>query len=98
MYTPHDNTRADRQSGRAAKKTPSETVGAVDHCLCGVACFLVSVAIVAVLYPVLVPVIRPFHVLSSTALVLTLVILWLVVWLGLEAVREWQAIRQTTDT
>lgn len=80
-----------------SEQGPRETVGTVEHCLCGLAGFFVTAAMVALLYPTLVAVTRPLHVLSSTALVVILTTVWVVTWLGLELVWTWRDDRLTTD-
>jgi hypothetical protein len=47
-------------------------------------------AVAVPFYPVLVGVTRPLRLLSSTAVVVALVSVWLLVWLGLEVVLEWR--------
>lgn len=52
-------------------------------------------ALVALVYPLLVAVTKPLHLLSSTALVVILAAVWFLTWLCLELVWEWQATRRT---
>lgn len=98
MHTPRDKAQDTRASSDSSRQTAPETVGTVNHCLCGISCLAVSVAVVAVLYPALTAVTRPLHLLSSTALVLILVVLWVLFWLGLEVARGQRASRQAADS
>lgn len=87
MYTPHGG--GGSRSRAPAESGPGEasTVEHAASCVLG----LVAMGVVAVpFYPVLVGVTRPFRLLSSTAVVVALVSVWLLVWLGLEVVLEWR--------
>jgi len=65
-------------------------VGMVAHAVgCGMG-LVVMGAVVGLFYAELVTLTRPLHVLSSTALVFTLVLLWLVVWFGIELALGWR--------
>jgi len=46
-------------------------------------------AVAGPFYPALVSVTRPLRMLSSTAVVFVLVVVWLLVWLWLEVLLEW---------
>lgn len=86
MYTPH----GDGGRSRALRESGSGAASPVEHVV-SCALGLVAMAAVAVpLYPVLVGVTRPLRLLSSTAVVVALVAVWLLVWLGLEVFLEWR--------
>ena len=74
-----------------------ETVGVTEHLLCGLAGFLFTVALLVAFYPLLVALVQPMHVLSSTMLVVLVVALWLLVSFGVEIAWEWRAGRLTAD-
>jgi hypothetical protein len=57
----------------------------------------VTVVAVGLLYPTLVGVTRPLHLLSSTALLTIAATVWICTWFGLELVWEWQAGRLSVD-
>jgi hypothetical protein len=61
-----------------------------------VAGFLATSVVALLFYPVLVAVTRPLHLLSSTAIVVVLMLVWALVWLGIEVLWEWRAGRVST--
>lgn len=97
MTTPHRREQTDEGLRDRGEQYDSGTVGTVEHCLCGVAGLLCTVALLAVLYPTLVAVTQPLYVLSSTALVAIATTLWLLTWLGAEFVWEWRTGRARAE-
>lgn len=92
MDIPYDG---DRRS--ACPTDCPETVGVVEHVLCGLAGFLFTGALLVACYPLLVALTEPLYVLSSTALVAAVAVLWLLVSFGVELAWEWRAGRLTVD-
>ncbi len=87
MYTSHGS--GGGQSRPLTESGPGEasTAEYVVSCVLG----LVAMGAVAVpFYPVLVSVTRPLRPLSSTAVVVALVSVWLLVWVGLGTLLEWR--------
>jgi hypothetical protein len=78
-------------SPRAPGGCPARTVGTLEHWSCGLAGLVATAAVVLVGYPVLVWLVRPLQLLSTTALLLLLVGVWLITWLALELAWEWRA-------
>ncbi len=68
----------------------------IKHCSCGAAGLAATALGVVVLYPLLVAVVRQFHLLSSTWLVLAAVVVWLSAWMVLELAWEWRERHQQT--
>lgn len=93
MPTPYEREQADDGAYTAAERHLPETVGTVEHCLCGIVGFLCTGLVLALCYPSLVAATRPLYVLSSTAVVAVTTTLWLLTWLGAEFVWEWRAER-----
>jgi hypothetical protein len=97
MTTPHRG----EQSTDARRQPPDQghacTVSTGEHCLCGVTSFVGTTVVVALLYPTLVGVTRPLHLLSSTALLTIAVAIWIGTWFGLELAWEWRAGRLPVD-
>lgn len=98
MSTPHNGDQRHRTHHCSSEATLSGSVSTVEHCLCGVTGFFVTGVLIAPLYPTLVAVTQPLYLLSSTALTVILVTVWILVWLGLECLWEWRAGRLTADT
>lgn len=86
MNTNHGSGRRDADDAAL----PNE-VSPTEHCACCVLALVGVGAIGFVVYPGLVALTRPLHVLSSTAIVCALVVGWLLLWLGMEYVWEWRA-------
>ena len=87
MYTPHESGGSRSRSPAESGPGEASTVEHIVSCVLG----LVAMGAVAVpFYPVLVGATRPLRLLSSTAVVVALVSVWLLVWLGLEVVLEWR--------
>lgn len=92
MYTPQGG------GGRRSPLEPTRTRGAdaLEVSVCCVAGFLATSVVALLFYPVLVAVTRPLHLLSSTAIVVVLMLVWALVWLGIEVLWEWRAGRVST--
>jgi hypothetical protein len=93
MYIPH--------GGRGARdERPGDTapVGApvVEYFACGLLGLVATSLLVLLFYPFLLAVTRPLQMLSSTAIVLLFVVLWTLVWLGIEIVWDWRTGRATS--
>lgn len=97
MPTPYEPGQTDDDPYTPGDQCFAETVGTVEHCLCGVVGLLCTGAVLAVLYPALVTITRPLSVLSSTAVVAIVATLWLLTSLGVEFVWEWRAGRLQTE-
>ena len=91
MLTPYKPDQTDDAPYTPSEQCLPETVGTVEHCLCGVAGLLCTVAILALWYPALVAATQSLYVLSSTAVVAVVTPLWLLAWLGVEFVWQWRA-------
>jgi len=91
MPTPYKRGQTDEEPNTSPERCLPETVGTVEHCLCGVVGLLCTVAILALWYPALVAATQSLYVLSSTAVVAVVTTLWLLTWLGAEFVWEWRA-------
>lgn len=74
-----------------ASEDRPETIGAVEHYGCGVAGLLIAGAVAFLTYPTLLTLSRMFEKLSTTMLILFVILLWSVLWLGLELAWEWRA-------
>ena len=85
MYTQHGgggrSTRSDGSNGPAGAST-------VTHTACGTVGFLTTGLLTLLFYPVLLSLVRPLHLLSSTAILLSLLLVRLSIWLVLEFVLE----------
>jgi uncharacterized protein YqhQ len=91
MTTPHNGRRKNRQQHVSSETTDSKTVGPIEHYSCGLAGLLMTAAIGILLYPTLVAVTRPLHLLSSTVLLFILITIWVVAWMVFELAWEWRA-------
>lgn len=75
-------------------RTRSADADLTEHCACCVLALLGVGGMAIVTYPALVGLTRPLHVLSSTAIVSTLVVGWLLLWFSMEVLWEWRARRR----
>ena len=96
MTTPHSGHELDGGGCRHDEDLPG-TVTIGEHCLCGGASLVATIAVIGFLYPVLLDITQPLHLLSSTALVTVALAGWIGFWLGLEVVWEWRAGRLAVD-
>jgi len=94
MNTPHNG---DQRNGRPPPPADQATVGTVEHSLCGAGGLVLTVGLLALTYPALLYVTRPLTVLASTAVVVIATTVWLLIWLGLELLWEWQTGRLGAD-
>jgi len=74
-----------------------ETVGVVEHVLCALSGVVFTGALLVPYYPSLVALTEPLDVLSSTAMVVAVAALWLLVSFSVELAWEWRAGRLTVD-
>ncbi len=98
MSTPHNGDVGNQTSHSSSEQALSGAVGTAEHCLRGVTGFLITGAVIAPLYPTLVAATRPLHLLSSTALVVILITVWMLTWFALEYVLELRAGRSTAES
>lgn len=98
MPSPYNGDQKSHPPHNPSDPPLSGTVSTTEHCLCGVTGLLITVAIISLFYPTLVAVTRPLQFLSSTAVVVILVMIWIVTWFGLELAWEWRAGRLTPDS
>ncbi len=98
MNTPQRGGRGNQTTRNPSERTPQETVGTVEHYLCGLTGSLATMGLVALFYPTLVAVTRPLHILSTTALVVILTTVWIGIWFALELAWEWRASRLPIET
>ena len=83
MYVSHGGgTNGDRDA--FAEESGPDTVSRVEHYSCGAAGLLVTAASVFLVYPLLVALVRPLSVLSSTAVTVVFVVAWFTTWALLE--------------
>jgi len=94
MNTPHDG---EYRAQCSTERRCPQTVGVVEHVLCGLAGVLLTGALLLLFYPSLVALTQPLYVLSSTALVGAIAVLWLLLSFGAELAWEWRAGRLTGD-
>lgn len=97
MPTSYEREQADDGAQTAGEQRPPETVGTVEHCLCGVAGLVCTGVVLALWYPALVAVTEPLYVLSSTAVVVIVTTLWLLTWLTVEFAWEWRTGRLSVE-
>lgn len=97
MTDPHNGAPAEGHQRTPATTAEPDEIGVVGYCTCGVVGFVTAAAVTVLLYPLLVAITQPLHVLSSTMLVVIVVAIWLATWLSLEVVWEWQAERLSFD-
>ena len=91
MNIPGAADRNDREGDARAGTDGNGTVGAVEHYSCGLAGLLATAVAVVFLYPVLVSLTRPLHLLSTVTLVFIVITAWVLVWLTFELVWEWRS-------
>lgn len=97
MSTPHSGNSENRASNTRPDQDTACRAAPIEHCLCGLTCFLLAGALLVVLYPALVALSQPLHLLSSTILVVIPLTTWLVAWLGFGLVLEWRADRRMAE-
>ncbi len=78
---------------REPVRSESTVTDAIGHCSCCLIGLAVAAVVAASLYPVLVAVTRPLGVLSSTALLVVLIAVWLAVWSSAEIAWAWRTQR-----
>ncbi|WP_225332733.1 hypothetical protein [Halomicrobium urmianum] len=86
-----------RDSGGEHPREPvrSETTwtNAVGHCSCCLIGLAVAAVVAASTYPALVSLTRPLGMLSSTALLVVLIAIWLAIWSSTEIAWAWRTQR-----
>ncbi len=64
------------------------SMGRLGHYTAGLIGLLVTIGLLFILYPMVVAVTKPLHVLSSTAIVMLGVFTWVVLWCGIDFVMD----------
>lgn len=82
-HNPSANGNGGRSEGATAE-TPAR-----DY-VCAAVGLLMTVAVIALLYPALVAIAHPFSYLAVTALICLLVVVWLAVWTCVEVAWTWR--------
>jgi hypothetical protein len=90
VYIPHGPGGV---SGR--EPTGVERIGVTRHYVCGFVGFGIALGVLAGLYSLVVAVTSAIPLLSTTALVFLGVVLWVLVWLTLDALVAWAGRRAT---
>ena len=91
MYTSHGGGAPDRAPTEVPTTQRMATVSAVEHYTTGTVSLLVMLVGGFLLYPMIVTTTAPLHLLSTTAVVSIYVFFWVITWLCLELLWEWQA-------
>ena len=94
MYIPHGG-----QGERDERPADAAPVGApaVEYFGCGLLGLIATSLLVPLFYPYLVAVTQPLKMLSSTVIVLVFVVMWTLVWLGIETVWGWRTGRPSAS-
>lgn len=93
MYTPHSGRETRPRQRTPAGTDPARSTAFVEQFACCIAALLATGVFVVLFYPGLVALTRPLHPLSTTAIVIALVSMWLGILVGLAVVLEWRAVR-----
>ena len=91
VYAHHGVDEEEAASETEHESNPVTTVGWTEHHTCAVGGLVLAIALSGLLYPVLVALTESFGVLSTTALVATVIVVWSLGWIGLELLWEWRA-------
>lgn len=93
MSIPRDRGRAGSGRTERTESAQADAIGNLGHCSCCLIGLAVAAVVAVSLYPVLVAVTRPFGLLSSTALLVILVVVWLAGWWSFEIAWVWRVKR-----
>lgn len=91
MYTPHPGPSKRATQAASPDADRERSVDPLEHCACCLVGLLTVGICLLAFYPVLLAATRPLEPLSSTALVVVLVSLWVAVWAAVELAWEWRA-------
>lgn len=87
VYTPHGG-------GERTIESTGRDPGGVEYYASAVTGLIVAGLLVGLVYPALVTVTGPLRMLSSTAIVFTIVFAWLLAWAAVEVVWAWSSRRR----
>lgn len=90
MYVPHGSAGGERSPAIGGDESP-RTVEPFEHYSCGVCSLLLTAVFALLFYPLLVSMTLPLGILTTTAILSTVVLVWGLGWIGFELLWEWRA-------
>ena len=91
VYTPHGSGENGPISIPENREDNPRDVRPLEHYSCGVISLLFVGVLTVALYPLLVSITMPLGIFATTALVLTVAVVWGIGWISTELLWEWRA-------